>query len=129
MDLSSLTLIATVMSAVAAFLNWLAQHSISKREARGIVLDIYERFFTRAGRAVEEAAAAAGLIVHCGDFEALFVCRYLKQLVQMAAVGGNMNELALKTSWRSKRSSLKPSPSRRSVGRSAWSTAGTRRGA
>lgn len=50
----------------------------------------------RLPQAVEEAAAAADLIVHCGDFEALFVCRYLKQLVQMGAVRGNVDEPALK---------------------------------
>lgn len=39
--------IATILAAVAAFLSLLVQRSISKREARRIVLDIYERFFTR----------------------------------------------------------------------------------
>jgi hypothetical protein len=39
--------IATFLAAVAAFLSLLVQQSISKREARRIVLDVYERFFTR----------------------------------------------------------------------------------
>jgi len=42
-----LAAIATFLAAIAAFLSLLVQQSVSKREARRIVLDIYERFFTR----------------------------------------------------------------------------------
>jgi hypothetical protein len=38
---------ATGFAAIAAFLAWRVQQSIFHREARRIVLDIYERFFTR----------------------------------------------------------------------------------
>jgi hypothetical protein len=44
---SWLTAIATFFAAMAAFLGWSTQRSFSKREARKIVLDIYEKFFTR----------------------------------------------------------------------------------
>ncbi|MBC7343994.1 MAG: metallophosphoesterase, partial [Clostridia bacterium] len=50
----------------------------------------------RLPREVEEEAATADLIVHCGDFEALSAYEYLKQLGQLAAVRGNMDDRALK---------------------------------
>lgn len=42
-----LTALATGLAAVAAFFGWRVQQSISKREARRIVLDVYERLFSR----------------------------------------------------------------------------------
>ncbi|MGI9862837.1 hypothetical protein SDD30_15775 [Moorella naiadis] len=42
-----LNAIATFLAALVAFLGWRVQQSISRREARRIVLDVYEMFFTR----------------------------------------------------------------------------------
>lgn len=42
-----LNAIATCLAALVAFLGWRVQQSISRREARRIVLDVYERFFAR----------------------------------------------------------------------------------
>ncbi|AZF90259.1 MAG: hypothetical protein BPH100C_198 [Phage 5P_2] len=42
-----LTATATLFAAIAALLGWLVQRSVGRAEARRIVLDIYERFFTR----------------------------------------------------------------------------------
>jgi putative phosphoesterase len=64
------------------------------------ILVISDTHFRRPGerlpREVEGAAAAADLIVHCGDFEALFAHEYLRQLGRVVAVRGNMDEPALK---------------------------------
>lgn len=64
------------------------------------ILVISDTHFRRPGerlpRAVEEAAAAADLIVHCGDFEALSAYEYFRRLGRVAAVRGNMDEPALK---------------------------------
>lgn len=64
------------------------------------ILVISDTHFRRPGerlpRAVEEAAAAAELIVHCGDFEALSAYEYFRRLGQVVAVRGNMDDPTLK---------------------------------
>lgn len=64
------------------------------------ILVISDTHFRRPGERlpceVEEAAAAANLIVHCGDFEALSAYEYLRQLGRVVAVRGNMDEPVLK---------------------------------
>lgn len=42
-----LTATATFFAAIATFLGWLVQRSVDRAEKRRIILDIYERFFTR----------------------------------------------------------------------------------
>ncbi|MBC7337508.1 MAG: metallophosphoesterase family protein, partial [Clostridia bacterium] len=80
----------------------------AKGERRGVgmsgtairILVISDTHFRRAEerlpRDIEEAAATADLIVHCGDFEALSAYEYLGKLGQLVAVRGNMDEPALK---------------------------------
>lgn len=65
------------------------------------MLVISDTHFRRLGERlppeVEKAAAGADLIVHCGDFETLSAYEYFKQLGQVVAVRGNMDEPALKS--------------------------------
>ncbi|MBC7347743.1 MAG: metallophosphoesterase family protein [Clostridia bacterium] len=65
-----------------------------------MILVLSDTHFRRPGerlpRDIEEAAATADLIVHCGDFEALSAYEYLGKLGQLVAVRGNMDEPALK---------------------------------
>lgn len=63
------------------------------------ILVISDTHFRQPGerlpREVEVAVEAADIIVHCGDFEVVSAYEYLKQLGQVVAVRGNMDEPAL----------------------------------